>query len=201
MARQVDLISTTNGIHYIEVGLDSDSLASFQWQLWVTKYGKRAVDFLQSLSLGFVSFMGGDLWVHNSDDVDRCNLFGEAKNCEVGVVANEQPNIVKLLDSIGIHSDGRWEVVSVTIPKTLNHPNGMYSVIPKERFKKREGVWQSEFLRNMKTTSGTASVIEAIKGEPLRGRSAYILLRNTDTSQVKLFKTDIRMSGSRGSIN
>jgi hypothetical protein len=77
----------------------------------------------------------------------------------------------------------------------------MYSVIPKERFKKREGVWQSEFLRNMKTTSGTASVIEAIKGEPLRGLSAYILLRNTDTSQVKLFKTDIRMSGSRGSIN
>jgi hypothetical protein len=115
----------------------------------------------------------------------------------VGVVANQEPNLVKLLDSIGIYTDGKWSVESITIPKTLNYPNGQYSIIPKERFKHREGVYQSEFLRNMKTTSGTVSFIEAIKGEPLRGNSAYLVLRNTDTSQVKLYKVDLLMSSSR----
>jgi hypothetical protein len=116
---------------------------------------------------------------------------------EVGIVANEQPNVIKLLDSIGIQSNGEWSVESVTIPATLNYPNGMYSKIPLQRFKKREGIWQSEFLRNMKTSSDTISVIEAIKGEPLRGESAYLVLKNTNTDEVRLFKVSINMTSSR----
>jgi len=147
--------------------------------------------------LGFISFMGGDVWIHNSDDAPRANFFGEQKDVMVGIVANEQANVVKLLDSIGIHSDANWEVVSVTIPKTTNHPNGMTSKIPLGRFKRREGVIRAEFLRNLKTSSGTESVIDAIKGEPLRAYSAYLLLRNTSTTQVKLFKIDINLTSSR----
>jgi hypothetical protein len=194
MARQIDIISTSKGYHYLLFGFDANELASFKMMLWITHYGERAIDWLQSLSLGFISFIGGDVWIHNSNNVDRCNLFGEQKDCEVGIVANEQPNVIKLLDSIGIHSDGKLEVVSVTIPKTLNMTSGMLSRIPKERFKKREGIWQAEFLRNMGSVTDT---IGAIKGEPLRGESAYLVLKNTDTSQVKLFKVDCRMTSSR----
>jgi hypothetical protein len=197
MARTIELIASESGEHFLLFGFNANELSTFSIQLYITKYGKRATDWLQSLSLGFVSFMGGDIWVHNSNDVPRCNLYGEQKYSEVGVVANEQADVIKLLDSIGISSDGKWAVESVTLPKTLNYPSGMESKIPKERFKRREGEWQSEFLRNMKTTSGTASVIEAIKGESLRGQSAYLVLRNTDTSQVKLFKVTLNMSGSR----
>jgi hypothetical protein len=141
--------------------------------------------------------MGGDIWTHNDPNVPRATLFGEHKDVKVGIVANQNANVIKLLDSIGIHSDNAWEVESVTIPKTLNYPNGMESKIPKGRFKKRDGVWQAEFLRNTKTTSGTVSVIEAIKGEPLKGYSAYIVLKNTATTEVKLFKVDLNMTKSR----
>jgi hypothetical protein len=198
MAREIVLVSTTTGVHHLEFGMDANELSSFAIMCWITKYGQRAVDWLQGLSLGFISFMGGDVWIHNSDDVPRVNFFGEQKETKVGIVANENPLIVKILDSIGIHSDHKWEVESLTIPMALNTPNGMYSKIPKERFKKREGVWQCEFLRNMKTTTATASVIEAIKGEHLRGYSAYLVLRNTDTTEVKLFKVSINMTASRG---
>jgi hypothetical protein len=197
MARIISIISTTAGQHFIEVGLDADSLSSFKWQLYITKFGKRSVDFLQSLSLGFCSFMGGDVWVHNDTSVPRNYLFGEQKYSEVGIVANQEPNLVKLLDSIGIQTDGTWSIESITIPKTMNNPNGMESKIPKERFKRREGVLQAEFLRNMKTTNGTVSIIEAIKGESLRGQSAYMVLRNTDTTEVKLYKISINMTKSR----
>ena len=197
MAREVQIIAESTGRHYLLFGFSANEMSSFSLQMWITHYGQRAVDWVQALSQGFCTFMGGDIWVHNSTDVPRNNLFGIQRNSKVGIVANEKADIIKFLDSIGINSDGKWEIESITIPKTLNYPNGMYSKIPKERFKKREGIWQSEFLRNMKTSSGTISAIEAIKGEPLKGNSAYLILKNTDTTECKLFKININMTSSR----
>lgn len=197
MARVIELIAQTDGTKVLEFGFNASELASFSIQMYITKYGARAIDWLQSLSLGYLSFMGGNIWHHNSDEVDRLSLFGEKKECKLGIIANEQPNLVKVLDSIGIHTDGEWEVESITIPATLNYPNGMYSRIPKESFVKREGVYQSEFLRNMKTSSATATEIEAITGEALRGQAAYIVLKHSSTAKVRTWKIDINMSTSR----
>ena len=61
----------------------------------------------------------------------------------------------------------------------------------------RDGIWQAEFLRNMKTSGSSLSIIEAIKGEPLKGNSAYMVLKNTDTEETKLFKVDINMTKAR----
>ena len=196
---QIDLISQSSGSHYLLFGMDSTSLSSFELQIWITKYGKRAVDWLQSLSLGWISFMGGDLWVMNQPEsvVDRCNFFGEKKDMVVGVVANENPNMIKVMDSIGIHTDSEWEVESVTIPKTLNYPNGMSSRIPINRFKRREGIFRAEFLRNMKTSGDAEIVLDLMRGEPLRGYAAFIVIKNTSTSQVKLFKVDFNMTTSK----
>lgn len=197
MARQIDIISSRQGIHVIEIGLNSNELSSFKLQMWLTKYGIRMVDWVQSMGLNFISFMGGDIWIHNDDSVARCNLFGEKRDCVVGVVSNEDPLRIKVYDSLGVFSDSEWEVTSITIPPTLNYPNGMYSTIPTARFNKRDGVWKASFLRNMKSTSDTASVIDAIKGEPLRGQEAYIVLKNISDSQVKLFKIEVNATVSR----
>ena len=197
MARIIEIVSTTSDIHYLLIGLNNDELSSFAMQLWITRYGRRMVDWVQSLGLNFCTFIGGDLWIHNDDDQDRCNLFGEKRDCIVEVVANENPLRVKVLDSIGVHSDSTWEVTSVTIPPTLNYPNGMQSKIPTAQFKKRDGVWQARFLRNMKSTSDTVSVREALNGEPLRGNEALLTLKNTSNEQVKLFRVSVNMTTSR----
>lgn len=191
MARQIDILSNVDGTHYLLVGLDNNSLSSFSWQLWITKYGVRMCDWVQAMGLNFISFMGADLWVHNDESTDRCNLFGEKRDCIVGVVSNEQPLLIKMYDSLGVHTDGEWEVMEITVPPTLNYPDGMYSKIPAQRFKKRQGIWQAEFLRNMKTSSSTASVLDAINGEHLRGYSIYMKLRNTSNDEVKLFRLSV----------
>jgi len=195
---QIDLIATSDGAHYVCFGLNSNELSDLEVQMWITKYGLRAIDWCQSMSLGFCTFMGGDLWIHNQPEsvIDRCNLFGEQKDCVVGVVANEQPNIIKILDSIGIHTDGEWEVVSVTLPKVLNYPWGMSSKIPLSFFKRREGIWRAEFLRNMKTTEEAENALDLLRGEPLRGYAAYIVLKNIQTTQVRLYKVDCAMTTS-----
>ena len=197
MAREIQIISTSDGTKYIEFGWDADELASFSLQMYITKTGARAVDFLQSLSLSFMSFMGGNLYLHNSDDAPRATLFGEKKDVKVGIVANEQGGTAKLLDSIALGTDGIWEEESVTIPPDNNHPYGMYSTIPKGNFKKREGMLYSEFLRNQKTTGSTAKVIEALTGEQLRAREAYIILKNTSANKVQLYSVELNMTKSR----
>lgn len=202
MATFFELTALTSGTKYLEFGMDSDNLFSFAIQYYVTHYGKRAIDWMQSKGLGFVSFMGGELWLHNSDDVNRCNFFGEQKDFKVGIVANQDANRLKVLDSIAIHSEfeyptdreSKWEVESVTIPSSLNYPNGMYSKIPSNRFKKREGILKAEFLRNMKTNSATANALDALRGEELRGNDALIVLKNSSTGQVKLFKVNVNMT-------
>jgi len=197
VARQVDIISLSDGKKYLLFGFNAEELANFSIQIWITKYGARMIDWVQAMGLNFISFMGGDLWIHNDEDQDRCNLFGEKRDCIVGVVTNENPTEIKLLDSIGVHSNSTWEITSITLPATINYPDGMESKLPANLFKKREGVWKARFLRNMKSTSETASVIDALNGEPLRGYEAYCVLKNTSNSQVKLFKVDVNSTLSR----
>jgi len=197
MAREIDLIATANGTYYVEFGLDSTQEASFGVRMYVEKSGQRLFDWMQSLGLGFISFMGSELWKFNSDNVSRANFFGEQKDMVVGIVFNEESNQIKIMDSIGIHSDAEWSVDSIVLPASQNHPNGMYSSIPKGKFKKREGILQAEFLRNMKSVDGTIRPIQALKGEPLRGHYAYLTLRNNSTGEISLFKVDINATTGR----
>lgn len=193
---EIELTSVSDGSHYICFGLDSSISSSFGVQMYIEKFGKQAVDWVERLSLGWVSFLRGDLWIHNSPDVDRNYFFEEYKDSIVGVVVNEQPDIVKILDSIGIHTDKEWEVTSVIIPESLNYPDGMSSRIPSARFKRREGVLRSEFLRNELSTNGTANVLDLLRGEELRGAVAILTLTNTSTDEVKLFKITVNMTSS-----
>jgi hypothetical protein len=201
MSRQIDIVSTEDGKKFLMFGFDDSELATFSIQLWITKYGARSVDWLSPLGLSFISFMGGDLWVHNSDTAPRANLFGEQKDVKIGIVFNEDASRVKILDSLGVYSDTEWEVESLTIPSSLNYPSGMYSKIPSARFKKRDGVLRAEFLRNMKSSAVTASIQDAIKGEPLKGNTAYLVLKNVNNTSgeaFKLFRVEINATSLRG---
>ena len=197
MSREIIVISKSDGLHHLQVGFDDNQLGSFEWQLWITRFGAQVVDFMQAIGMNFITFIKGDVWIHNRDDVDRCTLFGEKRDCVVGVVGNERPNQIKVYDSLGVQSNEQWEIYEIIIPASLNYPNGMTSKIPTQRFKKRDTMWRAEFLRNLKSTSGTESVIDAISGEPLRGSHIYLKMKNTSNGQVSLFRVSINATLSR----
>ena len=197
MSILIDMIAQTTGAHYIAFGMDDNEEMNFSIQLWITHYGQRMIDWVQAMGLNFISFMEGDLWIHNDDTVDRCKLFGEKRDCIVGYVSNIDPLRIKLFDSLEINSNDEWDVLEITIPATLNYPSGMFSKIPPQRFKKRDGVLRAEFLRNMKTNSDEIRVIDAINGEPLRGQIAYFKMKNTSNDQVKLFKVSVNAQKSK----
>jgi hypothetical protein len=191
------LVANSSGTFYAEIGYDAGASGVFGIRFYIQKTGARIIDWMQGLGIGWISLMGEEIWKHNSDNVPRCNFFGEQKDMVVGLVFNKDAGVIKILDSMEIHSDGEWVVDSIELPATLNYPDGMYSKIPQGKFRNREGVLYAEFLRNMKTKGGTISAIQALKGEPLRGDAAYMVLRNTSTDEVSLFKVRINATSGR----
>jgi hypothetical protein len=49
----------------------------------------------------------------------------------------------------------------------------------------------------MKTKSSTPSPLELLNGEPLRGDCAYLVLKNIQTTQVRLYEIVINMTESK----
>jgi hypothetical protein len=197
MVREIEISPAIDGTFYVQFGFDAGATSSFGVRMYIERTGQRLYDWMQGFGIGWISFMGEEIWKHNSDNVPRCNFFGEQKDMVVGLVFNKDAGVIKILDSMEIHSDGEWVVDSIELPATLNYPDGMYSKIPQGKFRNREGVLYAEFLRNMKTKGGTISAIQALKGEPLRGDAAYMVLRNTSTDEVSLFKVRINATSGR----
>ncbi|KKM70172.1 hypothetical protein LCGC14_1443380, partial [marine sediment metagenome] len=143
-----------------------------------------------------ISFIGEDLYVHNGND-SRGFFYNGLKKMVINIVMNEQRNITKVLDTITLNTnDGEWVVTGIDIPATAQYKRGQYSKIPNELFTKRESGMHAEFLRNMKTSSTIASILELREGEELRGQTATITLENAESGEVVLLDAIINMSDS-----
>jgi len=147
-------------------------------------------------SLRFVSFIGEDVYIHNSNST-RNNFWGTQRNSILDFVANEYPNVKKTFETIAVHSNKPWDCVYVSVDADDTYENGMQSKVPESRFKLREGIYCSDYLRNMKTHSSSANTLDLVRGENLRGYFAEHRIINDDTSEVTLFKIDVKGNISR----
>jgi hypothetical protein len=147
-------------------------------------------------SMKLVSYIGEDVYLHNSNTT-RGNFWGSQYDAIVEVIANESPNIKKTLETIALHSNKPWNCNYVAIDTDDTYESGMMSKIPEARFVLREGIYCSDYLRNMKTYSSSASTLDLVRGESLRGYYARHRLINDDTTEVTLFKVDVMGNVSR----
>jgi hypothetical protein len=134
--------------------------------------------------------------MHNTN-ATRNNFFGTQNDSIVRVVGTKNPNVIKEFMAMAIHSNARWDVTNIHIPATINYPDGMESLLPEEHFEEDEGVLRSDYLCNMKTTSGTATVVDLLNGDNLRGYIIKHDLTSDDTTEVSLFKVDVSSNVSK----
>jgi len=148
----------------------------------------------------FTSFRDGQLYLHNQD-VNRCTFYGEKFKQIIKITSNKNPNIVKVFDAIGVKpmKASTWEApVSGDIEVEVYgmYPNNMISRLKSAIFDVEEGEGWSEFLRDMRSTSGTANVTDLYNGRELRGYSLSIKLENSDNDEVNLFVVQINSTRS-----
>jgi hypothetical protein len=147
-------------------------------------------------SMKLVSYIGENLYIHN-DNAVRNNFWGQQRDSIVEVIANEAPSVKKTFEAMALHSNKPWDVPWVGIPADSTYGDGMQSKLPERRFRLMEGIFTANYLRNMKTYTSTASNLDLVRGETLRGYYAEHRLVNDDTVEVTLFKVDVTGNVSR----
>jgi hypothetical protein len=135
---------------------------------------------------------GSDLWLHNSDDVDRLNLYGSAKDLIIEVIANRAGNKIKTFNAVQLHASAKFTIDPITIPATdTSTGREMVSKLSQANLKERDGVYVSPLFKNMKTSDTTEKINELLTGENLRGYSLKLRMTNESTNKVEFFKCDI----------
>jgi len=138
----------------------------------------------------FYSWLDGSdsVWLHTYVAATPLSIYGDPKTAQINIWGTAQPNMIKVFDSIAIHTNARrWSGI-VAIPESLSYPNGMSSILPEDGFEVREDVLHAPYLGNLGTT-GAYSVVSLYNGESLRG---YVIGNQLSISdEAWLFKVDI----------
>jgi len=186
-----------NGLVYVSF-VDSTTPANSE-TLAYHENSNRWISFLSFIPDMYASFgssvfsaKSNQLYIHNSDNVSRCEFYGVKYPRQFKVYGNIQPSIVKVFLSMSIFTDNDgWSVPEIKIDPSVTYPRGMASRLKEGKFKYKEGVAYSEFLRNMLTTSSTPEVLELATGDQLRGESVSLLLEESNNDKAVLYQTDI----------
>lgn len=138
----------------------------------------------------FYSWLDGSdsVWLHTYVAATPLSIYGDPKTAQINIWGTAQPNMIKVFDSIAIHTNARGWSGIVAIPESLSYPNGMSSILPEDGFEVREDVLYAPYLGNLGTT-GAYSVVSLYNGESLRG---YVIGNQLSISdEAWLFKVDI----------
>jgi len=175
------------------VGVTATDTADFTITVTVTR---STIPVMQSSQSDLFGLSGEDVYIFN-DNATRCNFFGTQKEYSVRIYGVESPNMIKIFESIVLHTNKYWDITDIQIPATLNYPNGMQSLIPEGRFEKEEGVLRSDYLCNQKTNQATATIPDLLNGDNLRGYIIYHDLEGDETVEHTLYKVDILSTTSK----
>ena len=134
--------------------------------------------------------------IHNSNDT-RNNFWGVQRESIIHLTANESPNIKKTFEAMALHSNLPWTIPYISVAVDATYTSGMRSKLPESKFRLIEGVYCANYMRNMMTYTSTASNLDLVRGEQLRGYYIDHRLVNNDTTGVVLFKVDVSGNVSR----
>lgn len=144
----------------------------------------------------FFTFKNGGLWRH-TDQADRCNFYGVQYGCWIQFVLADKMALQKLLDSIEIHSEGKWYVASIDIPATPSYPEGMRSRIIASKFVYYEGAGKAAFMRDETDPSVRFEDISPedvklatarLQGRYLRGEVALVKIQAVNPQDISTLR-------------
>lgn len=96
----------------------------------------------------FISWKGGDLWVHNTNPIQG-NLYGVQYYPQITLIVNAEYQREKLWYNFRLDAVGNWEMPSITTPPSNQFPNGMLTQLKKNNFKLIDNKLYSDILNDV----------------------------------------------------
>jgi hypothetical protein len=190
----------TNNIYFITfIGGTSETLGFYDPAIegikprWISFFSFIPQLYVSSGSF-FASFNSMGLYQHNYNN--RCIFYGVKYKQQIDLYFNSNAAIKKLFKAIGIKSNKAWSVPVISIEADSSYPRGQLSKLNTNHFVLKEGDYFAELLNNMLTTSNTASNLDLVEGDKLRGYAVKLQLENTENSEVWLLALEIQYEPS-----
>jgi hypothetical protein len=147
-------------------------------------------DHFASIGQTFVSFLKGQLYIHNSGSPNT--FYGKFQPESIKLVFNQSPEINKIYRRLRINADtANWkcpEYGDVLVKKSPTFPLGMQSKIPQIRLRDEEGFLFVDIPNN---AGFPPSLKNWINGEPMRGQALTITLKNSEPGESNLYSVSL----------
>lgn len=135
------------------------------------------------------TFKNGTLWEQEKGEKNN-NFYGEQYDSEIEIVLNVQHTAVKNLYSMRLVGNKPWEV-EIEIPPRDGKSEGQKTRMKVKRFKKGQGHWFANVLKDMNDPRFGDEVTALFNGADMQGATARIRLKNTLDKPVRLVSIDI----------
>lgn len=162
---------------------------------WVSYYSYEPEMMVNGLNSFFTS-RDGEMWKHDANAVMN-SFYGTEYPSRITFYCNLSPTEVKNFYSMRQKSNKAWSVPEIIIPERYGKPNGQRSRIKKGNFKRWQGDFWADFLRDMNDDRFTTELDALLRGAELQGSIMKITIENTDSEQVRLLSVDILVSPSQ----
>ena len=156
---------------------------------WITMvdYNPTWAETLGIINLSWDS--NAQTYSHN--DGPELNFYGSTKTQQIDFVMNESAIAIKRLLTMGIRSNGVFNVDSITTPVSGSYP-AMNSEIPAALFKLKEGYYWSAYLRDKTNVNLSDPYLKTVElalqnGRQLRGYVFEHTISQNSNTKVVLF--------------
>lgn len=103
-------------------------------------------DFMTGMNNKFFSFNGGDLYIHNSDNVPRNTFYGVQYPSRVSVMVNQSPSDIKEFQALAYEGNVPWNALLQAFVGMSD--DFIQSTIDEVEFVRKEGIWYAYARRN-----------------------------------------------------
>lgn len=180
----------TDGTDTEEAGSEGDTVAfSKTKDRWVTRYSFQP-EYFGSIRNEIISFVNGELWLHNIKDVYN-NFYNTQYKSQVTFPSNKAPLKVKIFKALAENANSVWSAPEISIPADTQTPTGMESFLPVSKFVVKEGKFYSDILNDLNTPYAVNPTEALLNGRPMRGEAVKITLESDATDLAVLYATEV----------
>lgn len=185
-------------IELIRVSLGEIPAVTFSFDrnnLSWASYWSYSPDLMARFLDGYYTWKDGQLWKHNANEV-RNNFYGEQYPSIIKFFVNISPTQIKDFYSVRLKSNKVWVATEIRIPPREGKSNGQLSRLKKGRFKRLQGDWFADFMRDMLDPRFLNEVDALVGGALLQGNWMEITLENNDEGEVRMMSVDVQVGAS-----
>jgi len=190
--KQVALIGYDESKNMVYISLkselNSDVIAFHEPTNEAISFHDMEVDSFGSALNFMIGFKNGQLY-EIEQGADQLTVLGEDVEATITPVVNIESTTIKLFDNIALYSNVPWnsrDIGDINIEPSPRYPLGMQSRLKEAKYKAKEGVYYTDFLRDAKTPNFVDEEKALLSGRRLEGPSMVIKLRTSTKERAEL---------------